>query len=166
MLELFAEELEKQGVKCLSVFVNENDQLDINYLGNPSQIIIDKVNEIKTNMPFIFAKKLKLQAIENQWQEALETGWDSGQGHLGLKAEDVALLAGNFALAKESAALGGPIPPLVTEENNIITFNTIHDLTMLMLAYGQARSMLSVEFAEKRKAVQNATTIQELEAIP
>lgn len=166
MLELFAEELEKQGVECLSVFINENNQLDINYLENPSQIIIDKVNEIKTNMSFIFAKKLKLQAIENQWHEALKTGWDSGQGHLGLKAEDVALLAGNFALAKESAALGGPIPPLVTEQNNIITFSTIHDLTMLMLAYGQARSMLSVEFAEKRKAVQNATTIQELEAIP
>lgn len=111
------------------------------------------------------AKQEKLSSIDFQWFTALQTGWDCGQGHLGMSAEDVALLTGNFALAKESAAMGGPIPPLVTKENNIITFDSIQDLTMMMLSYGQARSLLSIEYAKKRKTVQGATTIQELEAI-
>lgn len=111
------------------------------------------------------AKQEKLSSIDFQWFTELQTGWDCGQGQLGMSAEDVALLVGNFAMAKESAAMGGPIPPLVTKENNIITFNSIQDLTMMMMSYGQARSMISLEYAEKRKAVQSATTIQELETI-
>lgn len=166
MLSILHKEIEKI-IPIDGISQNYDGSLNVFYKEKtPTEDELKKINLIISNWPLEEKKLKRLDEIDSKWISIIEKGWDSGQGHLGLKAEDVALLAGNFALAKESAALGGPIPPLVTEENNIITFNTIHDLTMLMLAYGQARSMLSVEFAEKRKAVQNATTIQELEAIP
>ena len=38
----------------------------------------------------------------------------------------------------------------------------LQDLTMLMLQYGQARAALSSQDAAKRKAINNATTLEEL----
>ena len=149
----------------IGISQNGNNEFLIDYHEHATQEQKQAAQEIIQQWPIIRAKEIKLQEIENQWQTKLQTGWDCGQGHLGLNAEDVALLAANFALAKESASLGGQIPPLITKENNIINFENIQDLTQMMLAYGQARSMLSIEFAEKRKAVEKATTIQELEAI-
>ena len=77
----------------------------------------------------------------------------------------MALLSGAFTLAKEAAALGYPIPPLVTLEDNLINFASIQEMTALLLQYGAARSAMSVNFAERRKAIENATTLEELEAI-
>lgn len=124
-----------------------------------------KAENVVTQWPLILAKESKLKIINNEWQKLLVTGWNCGQGHLGLSASDVALLSGAFTLAKEAAALGYPIPPLVTLENNLINFASIHEMTGLLLQYGAARSAMSVTFAERRKAAENATTLEELEAI-
>lgn len=110
------------------------------------------------------AKSRKLLQIQNEWNARLKQGYDSGRGTLGFTAEDVALLSGAFALAKEADAVGLAIPSLVTLENTLITFQNIQEMTALMLSYGASRSHISVEFASRRKAVQNATTIEEVEA--
>ena len=117
------------------------------------------------DLPLEAAKANALGKINSEWQQIEAAGWDSGQGHLGLSASDVALLSGAFAMAKEAAALGYPVPPLVTLENNLINFASIHEMTGLLLQYGAARSAMSVTFAERRKAAENATTLEELEAI-
>ena len=111
------------------------------------------------------SKARKLQEINNQWNAIETAGWDCGQGHLGLSAEDVALLSGAFALAKEGAALGLPLPSLVTQENNQIDFATIQEMTQLMLMYGAARSQMSTEFAARRRQVAAAVTVAEVEGI-
>jgi len=113
------------------------------------------------------AKARKLQSINNEWLNLERIGWDTGlpQGHLGITPNDVALISGAFALAKEAANLGLPIPSLVTIENNELSFNTINEMLQLMLLYGQARSQMSTQIASKRKAVENALTIEEVEAI-
>ena len=113
------------------------------------------------------AKARKLQSINNEWLNLERIGWDTGlpQGHLGITPNDVALISGAFALAKEAANLGLPIPSLVTLENNELSFNTITEMLQLMLLYGQSRSQMSMEIASKRKAVENALTIEEVEAI-
>jgi len=113
------------------------------------------------------AKARKLQSINNEWMNLEKIGWDTGlpQGHLGITPNDVALISGAFALAKEAANLGLPIPSLVTIENNELSFNTITEMLQLMLLYGQSRSQMSMEIASKRKAVENALTIEEVEAI-
>jgi hypothetical protein len=46
-----------------------------------------------------------------------------------------------------------------------LSFNTITEMLQLMLLYGQSRSQMSMQIASKRKAVENALTIEEVEAI-
>lgn len=111
------------------------------------------------------AKQNKLAAIESEWMQLEATGWDCGNGHLGLSASDVALYSGAFALAKEAAALGLPIPPIITKEDNQINFASIQEMTALLLQYGAARSLMSADFAARRRAVHEATTIAQLESI-
>lgn len=122
--------------------------------------------EILNQWPLISAKEIKLEQIESEWRQLEATGWDCGQGHLGITAADVALLSGCHALGKEADALGLPIPSIVTMENNEITFTTMAQFTQLMLQYGAYRAHLSSTFAARRRAVAAATTLEELSLIP
>jgi hypothetical protein len=79
---------------------------------------------------------------------ATEGGW-----RLGMRPEDVTLLTGNFVLAKEAAALGAPIPPVIDMAGQSHSFDAIEDLIELMLEYGQARAALSAEYASRMAAI-------------
>ena len=112
------------------------------------------------------AKARKIQAINNEWIILEKTGWDSGQGfNLGITPSDVALLVGVFSLAKEAAALGLELPNLISMANTPISFSTIQEMTILLLQYGQARSNMASSFAARRKAVSDATTIEQVGVI-
>jgi hypothetical protein len=146
---------------------NGNGTYRIDYISEPNEEQIVLVNNAISNFPLDIAKDEKLKQIDLEWINLEKTGWDTGlpQGHLGITPNDVALISGAFALAKEAANLGLPIPSLVTIENNELSFNTINEMLQLMLLYGQARSQMSTQIASKRKAVENALTIEEVEAI-
>lgn len=112
------------------------------------------------------AKARKLQSINNEWLILEKTGWDSGKGyHLGITPSDVALIVGVFSLAREASAMGLPLPGLISTENNTIEFETIQDMTVLLMYYGKARSDMANAFAARRKAVENATMIEEIPVI-
>lgn len=134
-----------------------------------SQALEQLISDIKLYQPdappdaLSQAKSRKLLQINNQWNQQLKDGWDSGQGRLGLTAEDVALLSGAFTLAKEAAALSLPLPKLITLDDTTISFETLQEMTTLLLQYGAVRAQLSETFAARRKAVENATTLEELE---
>lgn len=121
--------------------------------------------ETVRHWPLMKAKENKLAQIEADWQQLQNVGWDCGNGHLGLSASDVALYSGAFALAKEAAVLGLPIPPIITKEDNQINFASIQEMTALLLQYGAARSLMSADFAARRRAVHEATTAEQLESI-
>lgn len=109
------------------------------------------------------AKARKIQAINNEWIALEKTGWDSGQGYyLGITPSDVALIVGVFSLAREASAMGLPLPGLISMENNTIEFEIIQDMTVLLMNYGKARSDMAKEFAARRKAVSDATTIEQV----
>jgi hypothetical protein len=112
------------------------------------------------------AKARKLQELNSEWTAVEKTGWDSGHGyHLGITPSDVALIVGVFSLAREASAMGLPLPGLISMENNTIEFETIQDMTVLLMYYGKARSDMAKEFAARRKAVEDATTIEEIPVI-
>lgn len=112
------------------------------------------------------AKFMKLNQINNEWAARENAGWDSGQGFsLGITPADVALIVGVFSLAKEASALGLPLPGLISTTNTTVNFNNIQEMTNLLLQYGQARSALADTFAAKRKAVTEATTVEEVSAV-
>ena len=70
-----------------------------------------------------------------------------------------------FSLAKEAAAMGLAIPSIIAMNNSVVNFETISEMTILLLRYGAARSQLSEDFAAKRRAVESATTVEEVELI-
>lgn len=112
--------------------------------------------------PLEEAKLNKLKQIDAEWNTAIKSGWNSGQGILGISGEDVALLNGAYSLSKETANMGLPLPPIITLDNQEIVFSDIQAMTLFMLQYGQYRSNLSKLYASRKRAVQNATTIEEI----
>lgn len=128
--------------------------------------VIDPVSEIMTISELDQAKLDKLQDIDNDWKVTLNNGWQTPEGwSLGIHTDDVTLLNGAFTLAKEAAALGSTDPIVILDTDGEPHALTLEEMTPLMLAYGQARTTLSATDAARRKAVKNATTVEELEGI-
>lgn len=128
--------------------------------------LIDPVTEIITATALENAKISKLQEVDESWKSSLKMGWATPQGwRLGIDLPDVTLLMGLFTLAKEASSLGitSPITVIDTEGNSHEL--QLPEFTLIMLAYGQARSALSTADAQKRKAIMDATTVEEVNAI-
>jgi hypothetical protein len=118
------------------------------------------------NFRLYFIRNKKLIELNNQWEKLLNSGWNSGQGfNIGISANDIALLSGAYALAKENYNLGLPLPKIIAIDGSIITFNSFDEMKELLLNYGNARSILASSFATKRKSIQNASILEELIAI-
>lgn len=77
----------------------------------------------------------------------------SGGWRLKMRDADVALYTGNFVLAKEAAALGAPVPPLVDADGGVHAIAGIEELTAIMLGYGQARVELLREYARRKAEI-------------
>lgn len=116
--------------------------------------------------PLSQAKAQKLNSINKEYKAVEEIGWDSGSGFfLGITANDVAFLTGAFTLAKEASALNLPLPTIIAMDNSPVSFANFEHMTQVMLQYGNARAEISARFAAKRKAVESATTVEEVKAI-
>ena len=135
----------------------------VDYINDPTQEQLDQVNSIIESWPLEKAKLEKLEEIDEEWQSILESGWETPYGwSLGIDISDVALLNGNFVLAKEAAGLGIAAPVFVVDKSGESHAFNLADLTGLMLQYGQARAALSSQDSAKRTAIKNCTTIEEL----
>tara|TARA_R100001163_G_C5027040_1_gene168300 strand:+ start:340 stop:846 length:507 start_codon:yes stop_codon:yes gene_type:complete len=138
----------------------------VDYIDNPTQEQLDQVNSIIESWPLEKAKLEKLEEVDEEWQLVLQTGWLTPYGwSLGVDISDVALLNGNFVLAKEAAGMGITDPVFVVDTTGGSHAFNLTDLTALMLQYGQARALLSSQDAAKRTAINNANTIEELNAL-
>lgn len=139
-----------------------NGQFRIDYKEEATEAQKQAAQVVISEWPLESAKLNKLSNINSEWSQVISNGWDSGQGKLGLGADDVALLSGAFSLAKEASNMGLPLPSIITMEDTQIDFNNIQEMTMLMLRYGAARAEISKTFANRRRAVEAATTIEEV----
>lgn len=142
---------------------NGDGSYRVDYITEPTGEQTDAVNDILTSWPLEKAKLEKLEQLDKQWEVVLNNGWTTSYGwKLGLSIQDIVLLNGNFALAKEAASMGITDPVFVIDTDGESHEFNLQDLTMLMLQYGQARAVLSSQDAAKRKEIKNATTIEEL----
>jgi hypothetical protein len=138
----------------------------VDYISEPTEAQLVLVNKAIEDFPLSVAKESKLKQIEAEWAAVEKTGWDSGKGyHLGITPSDVALIVGVFSLAREASAMGLPLPGLISMENNTVEFETIQDMTVLLMYYGKARSDMANAFAARRKSVENAITIEEIGSV-
>lgn len=102
-------------------------------------------------------RKVALANLDFWFENAVSDGFETGNGwKLGLRESDVTLLTGQFVLAKEAAAIGLPLPPVVDVDGVPHEFETIEELTTLMLGYGTARAELSAEYATRKAAILNS----------
>lgn len=135
----------------------------VDYIDDPTQEQLDQVNSILESWSLEKAKLEKLEEVDEEWETILETGWETPYGwSLGIDIPDVALLNGNFVLAKEAAGMGITDPVFVVDKSGESHAFNLADLTGLMLQYGQARAVLSSQDAAKRTAIKNCTTIDQL----
>lgn len=150
-------------VPILGVADNGDGTYRVDYIEDPTEEQLALVNAAIADYPLMLAKEQKLEQINNEWAAVEKAGWDSGQGFsLGITSSDVALLVGVFSLAKEASSLGMELPKIISMSNTPVSFTTIWEMTELLLRYGEARASLSSTFAARRKAVQDATTIEEV----
>lgn len=95
-----------------------------------------------------------IEAVTDWFDGQVAEGWTTPGGFkLGLATTDVTLLTGNYVLAKEAAALGGDIPPVVDMNGVPHPIEDIEELTELMLGYGSYRAQLSAEYATRMAAI-------------
>ena len=135
----------------------------VDYIDQPTPEQLDQVNAVIESWPLEKTKLEKLEEVDEEWNTILEAGWETPYGwSLGIDVSDVALLNGNFVLAKEAAGMGITDPVFVVDTTGESHAFNLADLTALMLQYGQARAVLSSQDAAKRVAIKNATTIEEL----
>lgn len=98
--------------------------------------------------------ELAIEELDKWFESELAEGVTTAGGWtLGMSQEDVSLLTGNFVLAKEAAALGMPVPPIIDADGVPHEMSGIEELTAIMLAYGQRRAELSAEYAAKKAEI-------------
>jgi hypothetical protein len=101
----------------------------------------------------VIDREKRLAAVQAWFDSEIAAGFETADGwKLGLSQADVTLLTGNFVLAKEAAALGMPVPPVIDTDGVAHEMDEIEELTAIMLAYGQYRATLSAEYATRRAA--------------
>lgn len=99
-------------------------------------------------------KKKALADLEKWFQETTLPGFETEDGwRLGMTPQDVTLLTGYYVLAKEAAAMGLPIPPIIDKDGVPHDIEEIEELTAIMLGYGQRRAEISAEYAAKKAAI-------------
>lgn len=113
-----------------------------------SLISIDPVKKAEID------RQAALADVDKWFEEQIAAGFTTPEGwKLGMRQEDVALLTGNYVLAKEAAEIGAELPPIIDTDGVPHQLPSIQQMTQLMLSYGQARSAVSAEYAAKRAAV-------------
>lgn len=135
----------------------------VSYIDEPTSTQLEQINQIIESWPLEKAKLKKIEDVDKEWQIILNNGWTTPYGwKMGITTQDVALLNGNFTLAKEAASMGFTDPVFVIDMDGESHSFNLQDLTTLMLQYGQARAALTSQDAAKRKAIKNAKTKEEL----
>lgn len=87
------------------------------------------------------------------YADQVMVGFTSSSGiRLGISAEDVALLTGNYVLSKEADSMSLPLPALIDADGESHSLG-LPELTALMLEYGQHRASVSAEYAQRKSAI-------------
>lgn len=125
-----------------------------------------EINNIVSSWPLDLLKINKLKELDKKWDSTINNGFLTQYGwSLGLSNNDVTLLTGAFLLGKEASSLNISQNTTIIDVNGISHSININDLTILMLEYGQYRTQLSTEYANKKNLIQQSQSTEELNNI-
>lgn len=157
-----------QIVPIVSISDLGNSNFNIEYV-NSNNITNEQYLEISyilSQWPLESMKLTLVEELNKKWQSQINNGWVTPFGwKLGLQNNDITLLTGSFILAKEMHSLGLSTEGTVVDTDGISHNLQISQLTTLMLQYGQYRSLLSNEYANKKQSIEQSQSIEELNNI-
>lgn len=149
-------------------FNYENNECVVYYQNNatPNAEQLSAINNLIAAWPLQCKKTSKIEELDIVWQHNINAGWTTTYGwKLGLSNNDVTLLTGVFILAKEAASMNIPNPINIVDTEGMTHSLTLQEFTILMLQYGQYRSMLSSQYAAIKNAIQACQTISDVDNI-
>lgn len=124
--------------------------------------------EIAKNYRFQKIKQSKIQNAESYFQSKISLGfvvpnniYPSG-AVFGLSDQDLTLLMGAYILLKESLENNFANSTYITDKNGNTYCLGLEQMTLFMLSYGNYRSKLSVEYNQKIKHINEATSLEDL----
>lgn len=127
---------------------------------------ITQINNIINEWPLTQAKLDKIKLLDIYWETQVNNGFITSYGwKLGLKNNDITLLSGAFLLCKEASSLGLLQEATIIDIDGIPHTLSINDLTTIMLQYGQYRTNLSTEYSNKKKQIEETSSIEEINNI-
>jgi hypothetical protein len=159
---------EIQDVIVIKRIAEIDSLIQIEYFedNQPTEEQLIQINDIIDSWPLKKNKLKKLQELDIAWSEIVKSGWTTQAGYkLGIDIQDITLLTGAFTLAKEANNIGLTDPSYIVDTDGNSHALSLSEFTQLMLQYGQARAILSNSYASIKQAINNSTTLEELNAI-
>jgi hypothetical protein len=99
----------------------------------------------------LLAERAERKELEDWFSAKIAAGFTAPAGYrLELTPTVVPLILGNYMMAQQAVAAGAPVPPLLDADGMMHFFNSIADLTDVMLAYGQYRTVIAADYAAKK----------------
>jgi hypothetical protein len=143
-----------------------NNVISVMYINQPTELQLTQINEVIDSWPLQKSKLERLNQLDEIWSNAVKNGWTTSSGYkLGIDIQDITLLTGAFALAKEANNAGFTDPTYIVDTEGNSHALSLSEFTQLMLQYGQARAVLSNSYANLKKSINEATNLEELNAI-
>lgn len=157
-----------QNIVPIKTLLDHNGYISIEYydanLPNETQLTI--INSILQEWPLNKAKLEKIQILDKNWKQVINIGWTTSYGYkLGIDIQDITLLNGAFTLAKEASSMGITNLIPIVDLDGMSHQLSLQDLTILMVQYGQARSLLSNSYASIKQAINSAASVEELNSV-
>lgn len=143
-----------------------NNIISVMYINQPTELQLTQINEVIDSWPLQKSKSEKLNQLDEIWSSTVKNGWTTTNGYkLGIDIQDITLLTGAFTLAKEANSAGFTDPTYIVDTEGNSHALSLSEFTQLMLQYGQARATLSNSYANLKKSINEATNLEELNAI-
>jgi hypothetical protein len=104
-----------------------------------------------------------MDKINKEFSKKIDAGFLTIYGwKLGLSIDDLVLLSSLYLMATTCEKEGLQIPSII-DTDGIPHLFEMQWLTVIMLQYGEYRSQMSLDYANKKKSVTDATTIEEVD---
>lgn len=164
--------LDRAGIPVLRVTQHEDGRITATYAEDAT----DEQKLAGANLVASFNPDL--EARRQQKRNELQAWWDGKQSlgiqpqgksfRLGLAADDVALLNGQYTLAKTAVELGVKLPTdtfIVMATDSSVHQFTLVELTQLLLDYGSQRTECAAQYLSYQALIEQAASIAELDAV-
>jgi hypothetical protein len=158
-------ELIEKVCPIYGVYKDKDGIVNIHYKEEATSDQIAASIDLVQQLPLLSAKQNKMAKIDKEFSNKIDSGFLTSYGwKLGLSIDGLVLLSSLYLMATTCEKAGLQIPSII-DTDGMPHLLDMQWLTVIMLQYGEYRSQMSLEYATKKKSVNDATTIEEVENV-